>query len=388
MSGGFMKHPNVKLLRAVGMMIGAIVGVGVFGLPYAFSQSGTAIGLVWLLVIGGLLTLLQLMFAEVAIQTPGKSRLVGLTARYLGRHMRWVTIVALSAGIWGAMLAYLIVGGRFLHLLLSPVFGGQELIYPIVIWAIASYLIYRGLQFAAKLEVIVVLVLLFLFIFIIALSLPSIDVAHYAAVLKPDYLLPYGVILFSLAGIGIVPEMADVLGGERKKDLGRAVVIGMSIILLLYGLFALAVVGVTGSETTQTAFDGLIPAFGSSFGVIATLLGSITIISIFMVLGIEMLNTLRFDFKLPHKTAWMVTVGVPLVLFLVGVREFIELVGFIGSVFGGTLGILIALTYWKMRRSPVCVKHHCVNFPAPLTWALITLFAGGVLVEVVPLLLN
>jgi amino acid permease len=58
-----MKHPDVKLLRAVGMMIGAIVGVGVFGLPYAFAQSGVALGLVWLIAIGGLLTCLQLMFA-------------------------------------------------------------------------------------------------------------------------------------------------------------------------------------------------------------------------------------------------------------------------------------------------------------------------------------
>ncbi|MDG1950529.1 MAG: aromatic amino acid transport family protein, partial [bacterium] len=66
-----MKHPNIRFLRSVGMMIGAIVGVGVFGLPYAFSQSGFPLGIIELIVVGGLLVIMQLMFAEVAVQTPG-----------------------------------------------------------------------------------------------------------------------------------------------------------------------------------------------------------------------------------------------------------------------------------------------------------------------------
>jgi tyrosine-specific transport protein len=377
-----MKHPDVKLLRAVGMMIGAIVGVGVFGLPYAFAQSGVALGLVWLIAIGGLLTCLQLMFAEVALQTPGKQRLVGLTERYLGKHVRYVTLVALSSGIWGAMLAYLIVGGRFLYLLLGPLFGGPEFIYALIVWCLGSFMIFMGLHVASKIEVIVVTILVFLFLFIVLVGLPSIDFQNFLPVIEPDYFLPYGVILFAMAGIGIIPEMKQVLGRQAKKKLTHAVLIAMSVIGMIYLSFALTVVGVTGVDTTQTAFDGLIPIFGQSFGLVTMLLGSITIISIFMVLGIEMLNTLKYDFRLSHKRAWLITTGVPLLLFVGGVREFIDLVGFVGSVFAGTLGILIVLTYRHVRQSFVSSKKHHTDFPPVLIWMLLLLFVGGILLEI------
>ena len=47
------------------------------------------------------------------------------------------------------------------------------------------------------------------------------------------------------------------------------------------------------------AFEGLVPDLGTTFLVVATLLGSLTILSIYMVLGIELLNTFKFDFNPP-----------------------------------------------------------------------------------------
>ncbi len=370
-------------------MIGAIIGVGVLGLPYAFAQSGVGIGLLILLIVAILLTFLQLMLSEVCLQTPGKHRLVGLVERYIGHRWRWIAMAAMAFGIWGAMIAYMIVGGRFLHLLLGPVFGGPEIVYSILVWLIGTTLIYRGLRFASKIEVPIVIILLFLFVFIIFLSVPEITPANYFTFNFENMFVPYGVVLFSMAGIGIVPEMADLLGKrDGKKHLGRSVIIAMSIILLLYAGFSLAVVGVTGVATSEAAFDGLIPVFGNTFGIVTTLLGSLTILSIYLVLGIEMLDTFMFDFKLKHRTSWMIVSIVPLILFLFGVREFIGLVGFIGSVFGGTLGILIALTYWKMKRSKVCKLHHCINFPSVLTWAIILLFSGGIVLQISTLVLK
>ncbi|MBT5808334.1 amino acid permease [Candidatus Uhrbacteria bacterium] len=383
-----MVHPNTKLLRSIGMMVGAIVGVGVFGLPYAFSQSGIGIGFLWLIVIWTTLLILQLMLAEVAVQTPGKDRLVGFVHRYIGPKWRLITLIALASGIWGAMLAYMIIGGRFLHILLEPTLGGSEMLYSIIVWVISSYMIHRGLQSAAKLEVVVVAILLFLFLFISLLSIPSINPANYLTINLENVFVPYGVILFSLAGMGIVPEMADVLGKRKKQDLARSVVIAMSIILAIYVFFALAVIGVTGNATTQAAFDGLIPVFGNGFRLISTILGTVTVLSIFMVLGIELQNTFKFDFKLKHRSAWFFTIIVPLILLLSGVTEFISLIGFVGGVFGGFLGILVALTYWNMKRSAVCKQHHCIDFPHVFTWAIIAMFSGGIIYQLASVFLT
>ena len=369
-------------------MIGAVVGVGVFGLPYAFAQSGFALGLVELVIMAVLLTILQLMFAEVAIQTGGHHRLVGYAKKYIGKPWGKVALVAMASGIWGAMLAYIVVGGKFLHILLEPVFGGPEMLYAILIAVISSALIYRGLAFASKIEVAVVVSLLFLFVFIILASLPHIEAVNYFTLDLKNAFVPYGVILFSLAGIGIVPEMRDVLGVKESKKLPHAIIIGMLVITGLYALFAFAVVGVTGPETTQAAFDGLTPILGGLMQLVATFLGSLIIISIYMVLGIELLNTLRFDFKMKHKAAWSLVVFVPIILYLLGLRELISIIGFVGAVFSGVMGILVVLTYLRMKNSPICKEHKCINFPNALSWLIIALFAGGVVLQIVTALIN
>jgi len=372
---------RLNLFRSIGMMIGAIVGVGVFGLPYVFAQAGFPSALLWLIVMGGLLTVLQLMQAEVAIQTGGHHRLPGYVREYLGKGWSRLALVAMALGVWGAMLAYMIVGGRFLFLLVSPQGDGPEALYALIIAIVASAFIYRGLRFAARLEVVVVGALLFLFLFIIAASLPHLEPSALVSTTIGDFFLPYGVILFSLAGIGIVPEIRDVLGRRARLDLGRVVVIGMVIIVALYALFSAAVVGVTGTATTPIAFDGLIPVLGDVFRVVATALGALTILSIYLMLGIELLNTLKFDFRLRHGLSWALVTLVPVAAYLLGARAFIEVIGFVGAVFAGALGILVALTYANMLRSGVCKTHHCLRFPSLFTWILILLFAAGMVAE-------
>ena len=377
-----MTHPPIKFMRSVGIMVGAIIGVGVFGLPYAFSQVGLAVGLLELFAMGILLTFLQLMQAEVIMQTDGHHRLAGYVREYLGKGWSRITLIAMAAGVWGAMIAYMIVGGKFLFFLASPVFGGTEFIYSLILAGIASALIYRGLAFASRVEVGIVCVLLFLFIFMILAGLPHIQPAVYLVSKPENFFLPYGVIFFSLSGIGIVPEMRDVLGQRLRSRLGQAIILGMTIIVLLYALFAVTVFGVTGFSTTPIAFDGLIPVLGNTFRIVASMLGTLTIVSIYFILGIELMNTLKFDFRIKHKLAWVLVVFVPVVIFLFGAREFIGVIGFVGTVFSGALGIIIALMYVRLKQSSICRKHECLNFPRVLTWLLILLFVGGIVYEI------
>jgi amino acid permease len=378
-----MIHPNVKFLSAVGTLIGSVVGVGVFGLPYVFARTGFAIGAIWLIVLVVLLTALQLMYAEVCIQTDGVHRLSGYVKEYLGKRWGFVTFVALCGSLWGAMLAFLIVGGRFLHILVGPALGGEEWMYGVAIGVAASILIWRGTLFAAKVEMWIVIAMLFLFAF---LSLASLSHFHAENLLGTHWsiaFLPYGVVLFSLAGMGAVPEMKLILGRRQEKKLSHAIVSGMSIIGVLYLLFALAVVGATGASTTQTAFDGLVPMLGVTFGVAGSVLGVITVLSIYMIVGVELQNSFVFDRRIPKISAFILAAFVPVLLYVFGLREFIDVIGFVGSVFVGVLGIAIVKTYEAMRKSPVCVKHHCLDVPSAVSWTLIVVFAAGILWNIV-----
>ncbi|MBI2473664.1 hypothetical protein HYV70_03880 [Candidatus Uhrbacteria bacterium] len=376
-----MRNISLPFFRSIGMMIGAMIGVGVFGLPYAFTQSGFTVGLLQLLVLGVLLTILQLMFAEVVVQTPGAHRLVSYVGLYLGPVCKWVTLVAFALGIWGAMLAYMVVGGGFLHSLFFPLLGGVPSTYSYVVAIFSSLFIFGGLKYASKIEVMVIVILLFLFLFIILASLPHIQFRHYVPVTVSHFFVPYGVILFAFAGLGIVPEIKEVLGNAHSKLMSPVILFGMSTILFLYAFFSFAIVGVSGPATSVTAFEGLVPYLGETFRVVTALLGSITIFSIYLVLGIELLNTFKFDFHRSHRVSWFFVCIVPVLLFYFGFREFIDIISFVGGVFGGILGILVAVMYWVMRRSGDCKTHHCINFPAPLTWILIAVFSLGIIIE-------
>lgn len=382
-----MVHPDFKFLRAIGMMVGGVVGVGVFGLPYAFAQSGFSIAFLELLIIASLMLIVQFMHAELALQTEGTHRLAGFVEIYLGKKWGMLSILAICASVWGALLAYMIIGGKFLFLILSPIFGGTVTVYSYIVAIIAAYLIYRGLQFASKIEVFVIFALLFLFLFIIVLSIPSIRLDNLVGIDPTKWFLPYGIILFALSSTGIVSEMKDVLGLQAKKQLGKAIFAGMVIVVLLYTFFAFSVLGVTGIHTTQVVFDGLIPVFGNSFKYIASILGAITVLSIFMMLGIQLQNTLKFDFRFPRVGAWLLTISFPVLLFSFGVKEFVDLVGFVGAVFGGFLGILIVLCYMKLKREPLCREHHCLNLPDGFSWLAILLFVGGIIFTLLKTLL-
>jgi len=380
---GGMTHPNTKFLRAVGTMVGSIVGVGVFGLPYVFAQSGFVVGAIWLLVLAVLLTTLQLMYAEVCVQTgDGGHRLVGFVEEYLGKRWRPWALAALAGTLWGAMLAYLIVGGHFLHLLFGTAFGGPEELYALLLAAVVCVLVWRGLGFVSKIEVWIIGALLFLFAFMTLAALPHVEIKN--LFVDPEWhqvLLPFGVVLFSLAGVGVVPEMKDILGRKQQSQLPRAVLTGMVIITLIYLAFSAAVVGATGANTSQIAFDSLVPVLGGAFAVVGSVLGAMTVFSIYMILGIELQNTFLFDIRLSRWTSFTLTMGVPIVLYLAGVRTFIDVVGVVGGVFAAFLGILIVLMYEKMRKSPTCNRHKCLKVPHVVSWIIIAVFTASILVQ-------
>ena len=381
-----MIHPNIRLIRAVGMAIGVVVGAGVFGLPYAFVQSGFAIGLLVLLTMAGFLTLLQLMFAEVASQTNGKDRFVGYVRRYLGDRWARLTLVAFLGSFWGAMVAYMIVGGSFWHQLFLPIFQGPEPLYALLIAVVASAFIYRGLRFASRLEVVVVGVLLFLFAFIMLAALPHIHLPNLNHMDWTQVLTPYGVVLFALSGLGIIPEIKDVLGSRMRHRLPQVVVTAMVVITLLYALFTFVVVGVNGPSTTEVSFEGLVPVLGGGFGFIGALLGSVTILSIYLMVGVELLKTLEVDFRLSRPVAWAMTCGVPIILYAAGLREFVGVIGFVGAVFSGFLGIVVVRMYESFKESPLCRAPTCLRLPRVVSWVLVLLFASGILLEIGTLL--
>lgn len=377
-----MKSHTTPFFRSVGTMIGSIVGVGVFGIPFAFAQSGPALGALILVGLASLLTLMQLMYAEVALHTPGSHRLAGYVKAHLGQNWGRFAAIALSLGLWGSMVAYMIVGGSFLHAIFSSSVGGSSFWYALFLAGVACVFIYRGIQFIARLETIIVGILLFLFAFIMFDALPHVTFSNLAGVEWKNALIPYGVSLFALGGMGVIPEMKAVLGQKHENQLPRAVITSMACITTLYLLFGFIIVAALGTHTTEIAFDGLVVLLGDTFRVVGAILGSVTVLSIFTLVGIELTNTFRYDLQFSKRIAVASAVGVPVVLYIIGVRQLVDVLTFVGSIFGGMLGILVICMYEKMRKRLPNQRHFCLNIPASVRVGIACVFASGILLTI------
>ena len=141
-----------KFIYALSTLSGTIIGVGLFSLPYVTSKVGPWVMLGYFGVLGTLVIIVHLFFGELALRTPDFKRLPGFAKIYLGNWGEKVALFSTILGIFGTLLAYLIVGGEFSAHLLSPVLGESNYLYTFLYFVIGSAIIYFGIKAVGKVE--------------------------------------------------------------------------------------------------------------------------------------------------------------------------------------------------------------------------------------------
>ena len=369
----------MKFIYAVAILSGTIIGVGLFALPYVTLKVGFWVVLLYFLILGTLAFLIHLFFAELALITPDFKRLPGFARIHLGKTAEKLTYFSTTFGIIGALLAYMIVGGEFLLELLSPFFGGNLLFYVFCYFAIGSSLIFFGIKAIAKVQF---WGLILFFIILFSIFYKGIDFFSWQNVSNPlDYsylFLPYGVILFSLWGVSLIPEIEEMLQ-EKKKIISKVIPVAILIPVVVYLFFAYFILGITGSQTTDVALTGLRNVLGNGVVMLALCFGTLTTFTTFIALGLTLKKVLWYDLKLSKKVAWAITCFSPFILFLLGFKEFIFIVSFIGAVMLGFEGILILLMY----RKAIPAVNKAVQFKKKLVFPLILILLGGIIYQII-----
>jgi len=358
-------------IYSLSTLSGTIIGVGLFSLPYIASKVGIWVMLGYFLILGSLAILIHLFFGELSLKTPDYKRLPGFAKIYLGSWGEKVAIFSAILGLSGIILAYLIIGGDFLKELLSPIFGGGTFFYTLLYFSIGALLIYFGLKAVAKVE-FWGLVLFFVIIFFIFLkSFSHIKLANLFP--APDFrffFLPYGPILFSLWGAPLIPEAEEILG-ENKKLFKKIIILSILIPILVYILFTLLILGITGGETSESALIGLRNFLGNDVVSVALFFGILTTFTSFIALGLTLKNVFHYDLKMKKTLSWLITCFPPLILFLIGIKNFIPIISFVGAVMLGFDGILILLMYRKIKPKNL------------LVYPLILILLGGIIYEMI-----
>ncbi|MEK7105517.1 MAG: aromatic amino acid transport family protein [Patescibacteria group bacterium] len=368
-----------RQLRAAVTLIGTVVGVGVFGLPYVFSRAGFAIGFAELIVLGVVMLLLFLMYAEITVQTPGKQRFAGYMERYLGQPGRVIAFLVTLLSMLGALVAFTILGADFF----SRLSGIPETMAALIIMLVVSLVTFGGIATVSRVAVWTVSLILVLYAILIVVTLPAFQLVNIQPISTSpaDWFVPYGVIIFSLAGLGAIPEMHDIL--ERKfRELPRVVLGAYAVIVVLYGLFTLAVVGATGAATSPDAIAGLSTIIHPALSTLGAVLGLISVLSIQSLMSIELIASLQFDLKVPAGGPWLFVTIAPFLFYLFGMREFISVIGFVGSILSGSIGVLVVLAYERMKKT-VGKTHKCFRLPSVISYIVLAAFVFGMITEIV-----
>ena len=362
----------MKIVYAIATLAGTIIGVGFFALPYITLKVGFWVMLGYFLILGSLVILIHSFFGELSLKTPDLKRLPGFAKIYLGKAGESLAYLSTVLGFFGAILAYLIVGGEFLNELLSPIFGGSPLFYTFLYFALGALLIFFGIKAVVKVELFGLILFIAILLIVFFKSQNSIVISNLFP--KPDWsylFLPYGVILFSLwGGAALIPEIEEILG-KSKKALKWVIPLTFLIPIAVYIFFIYLILGITGVQTTELALSGIKDVLGDGVLALLLLFGLLTTFTSFIAVGLTLKKVFWYDLKIKENFAWAITCFVPLILFLIGLKQFIFIVSFIGGVMIGIEGILILLMYRKIKPKNFFVYSLLLVFLAGIIYAII-----------------
>mgnify|MGYP001602087321 CR=1 FL=1 len=86
-----------------------------------------------------------------------------------------------------------------------------------------------------------------------------------------------------------------------------------------------------------------------------------------------------YDLKLPPGWAVLISCGLPLLLFLLGFRNFIMTLGFVGTVVGAIEGAIIILIFKRAKTMGDRTPEYNLKIPSFLAYFLIAIFVFGAL---------
>ncbi|MBI2462892.1 MAG: hypothetical protein HYV65_01505 [Candidatus Spechtbacteria bacterium] len=368
-----------EIIFAVASLVGAIIGVGVFGIPYVSAKAGFMVGAAYIVILGTAMATLHLMYGEVVERTNGIHRLAGYAERYLSPKAKGIVAFSILFGGYAGLLLYIIASGYFLDTIFPGVLS--PFWWSIVFWFFGAILIWKGIKAVARGELILTAVLVATLIFVIGTSVPHINLEYLREFNPSNIFLPYGVVLFAVMGIQAIPEIRTIFTIDGK-NFRNAIILGTFIPVLLYLLFNLAVVGVSGVATSPEAIQGLVPELGLVVTTVGALFGLLAVGTSFLLFGIALKNVQIYDIRIPGFLATGLTIFAPIILFFIGLRELIPIIGFTGAVMGALDGVVVALIYLQAKKNGDKEPGYKIEFGTIAVYTICMLLVAGAVYEI------
>lgn len=368
-------RPN-KFWYAVAVLVGSTVGVGIYGMPFAFQKAGFGVGLLFLLGVVGLVLLSNLLYGEVVLRTHERHQFVGYVKKYLNPWAQKFNLFLFWVAVYGTLVGIIIISGDFLTNILSPYFNFSPFAFSTIFLIAASILVLKGLRTVSRFDFFMMVLLGFVVLLIALLGAKRVDLANYTLRAKDFWFLPFGVVLFAMNSMPGIPLVREALVGSENK-LKKALIAGTIIPAVLYLVFTIFVVGVSGDFTSPDAISGLLGFLGPKIVFVGSLFGFLTSSTIFLNLATSLKESLHQDFHFNYWWAWLLAILPPYLLFLSGIRNFIDIIGLVGGVAVSLEAILLVFVYISAKRNGDRIPEYSIRLPHLVLYLMMLIFAAG-----------
>ncbi|MDR3582114.1 MAG: aromatic amino acid transport family protein [Candidatus Pacebacteria bacterium] len=327
-----------KGLGIMAIVAAATVGEGVFALPYVIQTAGWLLTLCYFVALIAAVSVAHIIYLRTLAAVDEKERLLGLAGKYFGGTGFWIGFVAIVVGMLLGFVAYLVLGMHFLQILFP---GISPVVALGVFWFLLACLVWGSEGKVARLEIAGIALIACAILFIFFSGRPDLAFANMPLAITNNFFLPFGAVLFSLAGWTSVEQVYELTRSDPKaknNNLG-AFVAGVAFAAALYWLFALGVIGSVSHVASDTISGiGGWPVWRKD--VLAVVgLASVCVVSV--PLAREMRGAMEKDLKWNSLVSRAIIVGLPLAVVLSGFTNFLVIVSVAGGVFISTQYLLI-----------------------------------------------
>jgi amino acid permease len=340
--------PLRSFAKEAGLVAATTLGAGIFALPFVFLKAGWLAGLFYLVILAVIIVSVHILYFRVLEKVNEKNRLLGLARAYLGKLGFAVGLFAILGGLILTLVVYLILGGKFVQLLF-PSFSSNLAI--LIFWVVSAMPLLLKERRSLNLEILGIILTAAIIIFIFFTSDPGGALSQINAFNWRNALLPFGAILFALAGWTSVEPVFDV---ERrlKSELTPAaqpyfaLAAGTAIAAVLYVVFVTGIFGSSGAITSDTV-SGLLgwPKYKL---VLLAILGLFAVWTPHLPIGLEIKHSLENDLHLGRAFSLGLVIFLPIILIFLGLNSFARVVGLVGGVFLSTQYLLMILVGKKV----------------------------------------
>ncbi len=326
-----------RSLEMIGAIVAATVGSGVFALPYIIQKSGWLLSLGYFIALISVVAIAHILYLRTIETAYEKKRLLGLAREHFGAAGFWTGFSAIIIGLLLGFVGYLVLGEQFIRIIFP---GIPSFVALMIFWIIIAVLIFKSEGSAAILEVAGVS-LIFCAILFIFLSGDPAHISFQAPLVSVKYFfLPFGAVLFSLAGWTSVEQIYEIRrrGGKRKKDY-LFFIFGAAFAGLLYWMFSLGVL----NSVPQAAADTISGIGGWPIWKkdILAIVGLLAMGVVAIPLSREIRGALEKDLRWNHWLSRSLIAIIPLAVVLLGFNNFLVVVSLAGGIFLSAQYILI-----------------------------------------------